>query len=126
MRLLLLAGLGGALGSAARYGIGVLIVRLTGPGYPWSTLLVNIVGCAAMGLFVTWLGLRSPHSHELRVFVATGVLGGFTTFSAFALDFAGLMDRGESTAAWLYLAASVGLSILGLYAGLALARLTWS
>ncbi len=124
MKLLLFACAGGAIGAGARYLVGVGTVRLLGvaAGFPWATLCVNIVGSFLMGLFIEVLALRAVGSPELRVFVAVGVLGGFTTFSAFSLEFVMLMQRKEALAAGLYAVSSVALSILALYLGLLLAR----
>ncbi|HNR75647.1 MAG TPA: fluoride efflux transporter CrcB [Parvularculaceae bacterium] len=115
----LAVGVGGGIGAMARYGVGALALRWLGPNFPWGTLGVNVVGSAAMGLFIAWLAAKEPHSSALRVFVATGVLGGFTTFSAFALDAVTLYRDRTLTVAGAYVAASVVLSIAGLFAGLA-------
>jgi CrcB protein len=91
---LVLVALGGALGSGLRHLVNLAALRLIGPGFPWGTLTVNIAGGFLMGLFVELLARRFGGSAELRLFVATGVLGGFTTFSAFSLDVAVLYERG--------------------------------
>lgn len=117
----LLVALGGALGSVARYGVNVWTMRAFGPGFPWGTLTVNIVGGLVMGLIASLLAPRGG-SNELRVFLMTGVLGGFTTFSAFSLDAVTLWERGEVGAAAAYVTASVVLSLGALFAGLALGR----
>ena len=122
MRLLLLAAVGGAIGSVARYVVNFGALRAWGPAFPWSTLIVNAVGCLAMGVLAEVIAARYAASPALRVFLMTGILGGFTTFSAFALDFAALIERKSHMAAALYLGASVGLSLLGVFVGLALAR----
>jgi fluoride exporter len=122
MRLLLLAMSGGALGAGARYLVNVACTRCLSPNFPWATLIVNVVGSLLMGLVVELVARRFAGSVELRTFVATGVLGGFTTFSAFSLDAVSLMSRGDSALTLLYLLGSVVLSILGLYLGLGLAR----
>lgn len=128
MKLLLLACAGGAVGSGARYLVGVGVSRLIGvaSGFPWATLCVNVVGSFMMGFFIESLALRFSGSQELRTFFATGVLGGFTTFSAFSLDFATLLTRKQEFAAGSYLISSVGLSFLALFAGLMLARQAFS
>ena len=118
----LLAAAGGALGAGARYLVNVGFARLFGTAFPWSTLFVNVVGSLAMGLLVGLLLDRDTNSDGLRIFLATGVLGGFTTFSAFSLDTANLVARGEVGAAGVYVVGSVIVSILALYAGLALAK----
>ena len=122
MRLLALAAAGGAIGSAARYLVNVGALRAWGPSFPWSTLIVNATGCLVMGLLAETITARLGGSAALRAFLMTGILGGFTTFSAFALDFAVLIERKSHLAAALYLGASVGLSLLGVVTGLALAR----
>ncbi len=122
MRLLLLATVGGAIGAGARHLVNVGFARLFGTDFPWSTLVINIVGSLLMGVVVTAVALRFDGSPELRTFLATGILGGFTTFSAFSLDAHMLMSRSDTAAALLYVAASVLLSILGLYVGLLFTR----
>ena len=128
MKLLLLACAGGAVGSGARYLVGVGVLRIVGvtSGFPWATLCVNVVGSFLMGFFIEMLALKLSGSQELRTFFATGVLGGFTTFSAFSLDFATLLSRKQEFAAGSYLVSSVALSFLALFAGLALARQVYS
>ena len=118
----LLVALGGAIGASARHGVNLAALRLVGPAFQWGTMAVNIVGSFAMGVFVALLARRVGASDELRLFVATGVLGGFTTFSAFSLDFAVLVERGALGQALAYAAASVGLAITALFLGLWLAR----
>lgn len=114
---------GGAIGATLRYLSGFAILRLFGPAFPPAgTLFVNVVGSFAMGVFIEMLVFKLNGSHDLRLFVATGLLGGFTTFSAFSLDFAVLYERGALAMAAGYLVASVSLSILGLFAGLYVAR----
>jgi fluoride exporter len=122
VRLLLLAAAGGAIGSAARYLVHAGALRAWGPAFPWSTLIVNAVGCLAMGVLAEVISARFDHTPALRAFLMTGILGGFTTFSAFALDFAGLIERKAHLVAALYAGASVGLSLLGVFVGMALAR----
>ena len=122
MKLILLAAAGGAIGSAARYLVNVGAMRAWGPAFPWSTLIVNVVGCLAIGLLAEGISHRFDNAPVLRTFLMTGILGGFTTFSAFSLDFALLLERKAHLAAGLYLGASVGLSLLGVFAGIALAR----
>ena len=123
MRLLLLASLGGAIGAGARYLVNVTCTACLAPGFPWATLVVNVVGSFLMGVVVAaivpWLG----GSAAWRTFLATGILGGFTTFSAFSLDVQALLERKAEGLAAAYIAGSVALSIAALYAGLGLARL---
>jgi fluoride exporter len=122
MPLLLLATLGGAIGAGARYGVGVACLRAFGPAFPWATLGVNVVGSFVMGVFAEMVAHRFGGSPELRTFLMTGILGGFTTFSAFSLDIANLVGRDALGAAALYTLGSVVLSVLALYAGLAIGR----
>ncbi|MGA0531734.1 fluoride efflux transporter CrcB [Hansschlegelia sp. KR7-227] len=118
----LFVALGGALGSVARYGVNVATMRAFGPGFPWGTLTVNVVGGLVMGLVAAALALKTQAPMELKLFLMTGVLGGFTTFSAFSLDAIALWERGETGLAAAYVAASVGLALGALVAGLALGR----
>ena len=122
MRHLLYAMVGGALGSGARHLVNVGFGRWLGMGFPWWTLFVNVVGCCLMGVVIESLALKFQGSLDLRTFLATGVLGGFTTFSAFSLDFAVLVQRHEHVQAGLYLVGSVAISILAFYAGMSLTR----
>ena len=119
---LILVAAGGALGSGLRHLTNLAALRLFGPAFPWGTLAVNVVGGFFMGLFVELLARRFGGSAELRLFVATGVLGGFTTFSAFSLDFAVLYGRGALAQAFAYVAASVVLAIAALFFGMWLAK----
>ena len=119
---LLLVCVGGALGAGMRHLSTSAVARLVGIAFPWGTLAVNLVGCLAMGLLVGILARKLGVPHEIRLFLATGVLGGFTTFSAFSLDVAVLWERGAQIAALSYVLASVAGSILALFGGLWLAR----
>lgn len=122
MRLVLLAAGGGAIGAAARYLLNVGLGRWLGPSFPWATFAANVSGCLLMGLLAGVLVGREAETTALRTFLATGILGGFTTFSAFSLDFANLLHRGDGTAAFAYAAASVVLSLAAVFAGLAIAK----
>jgi len=122
MGLYLSVALGGAIGACARYGVGTLMLRLMGPGYPYGTLFVNIVGSFLMGVLIEYMALRWSPSPEMRVLLVTGFLGAFTTFSTFSLDVALQVQRGEYLAAGGYILLSVCLSIVGLFAGLHLMR----
>lgn len=119
---LLVIAAGGAIGAASRHLVNLATLRLIGPTFPWGTLMVNIVGSFVMGVFIELLARRAGASPELRLFVATGILGGFTTFSAFSLDVAVLWERGAHAAAAGYVAASVAGAIMALFAGLAIVR----
>ena len=120
---LLLVAAGGALGAALRHLVNLGTLRLVGPGFPWGTMVVNLVGSFAMGAFIGWLSSRASAPNELRLFVATGVFGGFTTFSAFSLDFATLWERGAHSLAVVYVLGSVVLSLVAVFLGLALMRM---
>jgi CrcB protein len=124
MNAVLLVASGGAIGSVARYLVGVLMTRAFGVNYPYGTLTVNVVGGFLMGLFIGIMARRLEGSMDLRLFVAVGIMGGFTTFSSFSLDVAVLWERGELSTALIYVLASVILSIAALFFGLWLARLT--
>jgi CrcB protein len=119
---LLLVALGGALGSVCRYLVGIAAGRLFGPDFPWGTVIVNILGSLIMGLFVGLLALRFDGSTPLRLFVAVGVLGGFTTLSSFSLDAVTLWERGATLAAGSYVLGTVVLSIAALACGLTIVR----
>ena len=122
MKHFLLVAAGGAIGSSLRHLVNVASLRWLGPGFPWSTLAVNIVGCFAMGVLIELIARKFGASQELRLFIATGILGGFTTFSAFSLDAAVLWERGAHGVAALYVSASVIGALAALFAGLWLAR----
>ena len=117
---------GGAIGASLRW----LIVRwsghVLGHDFPYGTLIVNVLGSLVMGVAAVAMMERFPGSWgRLAPFLMTGVLGGFTTFSAFSLDALFLIERGRNLAAAAYIGGSVALSIAGLWAGLALARGVW-
>ena len=118
----LLVALGGALGSVCRYLVGVGAGRLLGADFPFGTMIVNIVGSFVMGLFIELLAVRFDGSESLRLFVAVGILGGFTTLSSFSLDSVVLFERGAIGAAALYVGGSIVLSLAALVAGLHFAR----
>lgn len=119
---ILLVALGGGLGASARYLTNLAALRIAGPSFPWGTITVNIVGSFLMGVLIAALARRTGTSMEMRSFLATGFLGGFTTFSAFSLDFAVMWERGNQWHGAVYLGASVLLSIMALFAGLAFVR----
>lgn len=126
MKLLLLASAGGAIGAGCRHLVNVGFARWLGIEFPWATLTVNVVGSLLMGVLVGAVLLHHEGSPELRTFLATGVLGGFTTFSAFALDVEVLVARQQPGLALAYVLASVTVSILALYAGMLAARMALS
>ena len=117
----LLIFLGGGAGAVLRHAVNGVALRLVGPAWPAGTFAVNVLGSFAMGLLVGWL-VRNNVPSELRLTLATGLLGGFTTFSAFSLDAVNLWQRGEIASAALYVGASVTLSLAASAAGLGLAR----
>lgn len=115
----LLVMIGGALGALARYQFGRLAGQMLGTGWPWGTLGVNILGGLVMGLLAGWLARHgTPSSEQLRLLIGVGVLGGFTTFSAFSLETALMIERGEISHAALYALLSVSLSVGALFGGL--------
>jgi fluoride exporter len=118
----LIVFLGGGLGAALRHGMNLLSARAFGIGFPYGTLLINITGSLIMGLVAAYFAFKGDASQNWRLFLTTGILGGYTTFSAFSLDAALLYERGEVGAAAIYVVASVALSIAGLFAGFALVR----
>ncbi|MEO0822241.1 MAG: fluoride efflux transporter CrcB [Pseudomonadota bacterium] len=117
----LAVALGGAIGAAGRFAVGVLLTRPPG-GFPLATFTVNVVGSFAIGVLAVVLMERAGAFARWAPFLITGVLGGFTTFSAFALDSLFLIERGRIGTALAYMFASTGLSILAVWAGLVLAR----
>ena len=125
MKFIAYAALGGAIGASGRYLVGILAVRLLGIGFPYGTFIVNIVGALLMGVLIEALALRFQGSSELRTLLATGVLGGFTTFSAFSLEVANMIERDQWYAAMFYACASVIFSVAALFAGLYLGRYLW-
>jgi CrcB protein len=108
-----------------------LALRLAGPDFPYGTMAINIAGSLAMGLIAGYFAFRGGESlfgqmsQHWRLFLTTGVLGGFTTFSTFSLDFATLWERGTMGGPAIYLAASVGGSLLAVFVALAAARAIW-
>jgi CrcB protein len=106
---------GGALGSLARYFLSTGIYRLTGTNFPWGIFAVNVLGGLVMGMVVELGALKLNYSPEMRAFLITGILGGFTTFSAFSLDAALLIERGDLISAGLYVVGSVVFSIGALF-----------
>lgn len=112
------AGLGGAL----RHGVNLAAARLFGYGFPFGTLAVNVIGSFLIGVLAGYFAFRTGISQHLRLFLTTGILGGFTTFSAFSLDAALLIERHSYALAAAYVIASVALALSGLFLGLAMFR----
>ena len=122
MKTVMAIALGGALGAVARHFISHWSVVALGNGFPWGTLTVNVVGCFALGVVVEVMALVWSPAAEWRAFLTVGVLGAFTTFSAFALDISILHERGEMLQAILYVTVSVAGSIAAIFAGISLTR----
>ena len=123
MRSTLIVMIGSGIGGALRHLCNVFVTNLTGTSFPWGILAINVVGSALMGAVVGWWAMNGSASQELRLFLTTGIIGGFTTFSTFSLDTIVLAERGHAGVAAAYVAASVVLSLLGLLAGMWLAQL---
>lgn len=125
MQAYLLVGAGGAVGAMGRYGLSVLVGHFWRTSFPLATLMINVLGSLAMGLLVGFLTRTlPPWQNEVRLFVAVGVLGGFTTFSAFSLDAITLIERGQWGHAIVYALLSVMVSVTALFLGLLVMRLT--
>ncbi len=119
----LIVFVGGGIGAALRHGVNLGSARLFGVTFPWHTAIENVSGSLVMGLLAGYFAFRAdPSSQSWRLFLTTGILGGYTTFSSFSLDAVLLYERGEMLQALLYVVGSVVLGILGLVAGLALVR----
>ena len=118
----LIVFIGGGIGAALRHGFNLAFARLFGTAFPYATLFENVSGSIAMGALVALFAFRSGIPHHWQLFLTTGILGGYTTFSTFSLDVAVLYERGEIGLAALYVLLSVVLSIGGLFGGLALVR----
>jgi CrcB protein len=114
--------IGAGIGGLARHFLNAWVTALMGTGFPHGILAINVIGSTAMGLVAGWFAFRGAEVPELRLFLATGILGGFTTFSAFSMDFAHLAQRGDLALGLVYVAASVLLSIAAVFAGLAITR----
>lgn len=117
---------GGALGALARHYFAAQVMRWTGGGFPWGIFAANVLGSFLMGVLVHALLQLPEPMPGLRAFLAVGVLGAFTTFSTFSLDIVLLIERGQLAQAFGYGAGSVGLAVLGLFAGMAVARVIFA
>ncbi|MAU59270.1 fluoride efflux transporter CrcB [Parvibaculum sp.] len=122
MNAIFAVAVGGAIGATGRYLFNLQMLRLLGPNFPWGTFGVNVIGSFIMGLVAGLFALRFDVSPEMRSFITTGILGGFTTFSAFSLDAANMIERGQTGLAALYIGGSVVLGLAGLFFGLWIAR----
>ena len=118
----LIVFLGGGAGAALRHGMNLAVARTLGTAFPYGTLIINVTGSLVMGLIAGYFALKGDASQHWRLFLTTGILGGYTTFSAFSLDAALLYERGEVGLSALYVVAAVAVSIAGLFAGLAIVR----
>ena len=118
----LLVFIGGGLGSTLRYLVNVICPRYLGADFPYHTFIINITGSTVMGLIAGYLAFKGDAAASWRLFLMTGILGGYTTFSAYSLDSIVLYERGEIGLALFYVVGSVVFSIAGLFAGLSLVR----
>jgi CrcB protein len=122
MALTLWIALGGAIGVVLRHVMNIGVAKVAGSDFPWHTMLINISGSFVMGLLIALMALRWNVTNEVRAFLTTGILGGYTTFSAFSFDFAVLVERKAYALAGAYALGSVVLSLAAIIAGMALAR----
>lgn len=118
----LMVFLGGGLGAMLRHGLNIAGVRVLGNHFPYATFFINITGSIVMGLIAGYFAFKGDASQHWRLFLTTGILGGYTTFSTFSLDAALLYERGEVGLAAFYVIGSVVIAIVGLFAGLAFVR----
>ena len=122
MTMILAVAAGGAIGSVGRYLTLYMLGLILGQGFPYGTVLVNILGSFILGLLVEVFGSASPLSIEYRNFIVVGVLGSFTTFSSFSYDVISLIDRGQFVLAGVYVLSSVVISIVALFLGMIICR----
>lgn len=122
MQMIVAVALGGATGAVLRYLVSTAVTRTLGSGFPYGTLSVNVAGSLALGVLVVALTSRLDVSAELRGFLTVGLLGGFTTFSTFALEGGSMLERGEMQSAFLYMVGSVVLGISAFFIGTVVAR----
>lgn len=118
MNMIFAVAAGGALGAASRFLVGKMMLRMMGPGFPWGTLVVNVAGSFAIGLIVMMLAGRYQLSPAWQGFLVTGILGGFTTFSAFSLELGLMIERHEIPQAALYGLGSLVFGVIALFMGL--------
>ena len=123
MKLILAIAMGGAVGAVGRYYVGAYAFKWLSAGFPFGTLIVNVLGSFLMGLLVTLMTLKWNVGNELRLFLTVGLLGGFTTFSTFSLDFVMLFERGDVLIAVGYAVASVALALVSVFGGIYLMRI---
>jgi CrcB protein len=118
----LIVFMGGGIGAALRHGFNLAFARVLGTAFPYATLFENVSGSLVMGMLIAYFAFRSGIPQHWQLFLTTGILGGYTTFSTFSLDVALLYERGELSLAALYILLSLILSVGGLFAGLVLVR----
>jgi fluoride exporter len=123
MKLLLSVALGGAFGAVSRYYVMTQVTHWLGLSFPYGTIFVNILGSFILGALTEIMALSWSFNQETRAFLVVGILGSFTTFSTFSLDVVALFERGETTSAAIYIAASVILAIAAFILGMRLFRL---
>ena len=123
MKTMIFVALGGALGATCRYGVQIATMHVGSGQFPWGTFTVNVAGSFILGVLAAVMTFTWSPSPELRAFLIVGLLGGFTTFSAFSLDVAVLIDKDRLSLAAVYLIGTVAISIVGLFAGLKLTRM---
>ena len=114
----LIVFIGAGLGGMLRHATNIFVPKVMGSGFPWHTLLINVVGSLAIGLFAGFFAFKSDATAHWRLFLTTGICGGFTTFSAFSLDAVTLYERGEPGASAIYIVASVVAALIALVIGL--------
>jgi CrcB protein len=122
MNSFLLVFLGGGLGAAARHGVNSISMVLLGSRYPWGTFCINVLGSLLIGVLAEWFALQAQASAGLRLFLVTGILGGFTTFSAFSLEIGLLHERGATATAIAYAVLSVVCGVAAMFGGMAAVR----
>jgi CrcB protein len=118
MKMILAVAAGGSLGAVGRFLVGKMMFKLMGPGFPWGTLTVNILGSFAIGIVVALLATRYNLAHHWQGFLVIGVLGGFTTFSAFSMEVGLMLERHEISQAALYAMGSMFFGVAALFMGL--------
>ncbi len=122
MNAVFIVATGGALGSVARYVLNIVVTKTLGDAFPWGILVANVLGCFLMGALSAYFMQRLPEGEAARLFLTTGFLGGFTTFSAFSFDVLNLVNGGQNNVAILYVFVSVALSVLAVFAGFVLVK----
>lgn len=118
MNMIFAVAAGGAIGATGRYLVGRFMFTIMGAGFPWGTLTVNILGSFLIGLCVELFALRFSISHEWQAFLVIGVLGGFTTFSAFSLEVGLMLEKDQFSNAALYAVGSMMVGVIALFAGI--------